>query len=66
MTEAGARKPAEHAATNKSIRVDLVDHGPVYGIEVQFLDPVNLLFTHRFDPVPHDARAALASGLAAG
>src|SRR5262245_1319771 len=36
--------------TKKFYRCELRDHGPEYGVEAQFFDPVDLIFARRFDP----------------
>jgi hypothetical protein len=36
------------ARTHAFYRVELREHGPAYGVEVQFLDPINLLIARTF------------------
>ena len=36
--------------TKKFYRCELRDHGPEYGIEAQFLNPVEVLIAHTFPP----------------
>src|SRR5262245_18809554 len=36
--------------SKKFYRYEIRDHGPTYGVEAQFFDPVDLVIARRFDP----------------
>ena len=50
--------------TKRFYRCELRDHGPEYGVEAQFLDPVDLVFARRFDPRLDPSRTPRAMAIA--
>ena len=51
--------------THKSYRCELRDHGE-YGVEAQFLDPVDVVFSRKFSPHPDLTRTPRAMAIAWG
>ena len=66
------RKPGERLfefyveRTKTCYRCELRDHGPTYGVEAQFFDPVELVIARRFDTRLDASRPSRELAIACG